>query len=431
MARTHSLEQRLMRYAAFIMLIVLTLCIGLVITWRFDWFASISIILPIVAVSLFAIIKSYKLTLDVIERFGSQLDALANNESNSWHLAQYQNGRVANLKNDFTKLSDKIAQSKRHYMQTEEFVFEFASMLDLPIVILDPHGQVYFSNKAFLNTLTAPNVEGLNSADLGLIYNDSRWQIEKESRFKRRFIVSAQTFWRTGRNYELLTLFSIEQQLRANEQDIWQRLIRVLNHEVRNSLTPIYSMSQSLQTMKQQGQITSGPDLAQDMLQVIEKRAQHLLDFVNSYSAFSKLPTPNKQQINNEQVNLRLQAIFPELVIHSSQPVNFKADLGQLEQALINLIKNAFEAGGNTPPTLNWQQQNDNVVIELTDSGTGIANPDNLFVPFYSTKPDGAGIGLVMSRELIRNLEGDLTLLPNVDIPGSKVTIKLPYSFTQ
>ncbi|MFY8326884.1 sensor histidine kinase [Pseudoalteromonas sp. ZZD1] len=425
MARTHSLEQRLMRYAALVMFIVLMLCILLVITWGLDWFASISIILPIVAVSLFAVVKSYKLTLDVIERFGTQLDALANNESNSWHLAQYQSGRVANLKNDFTKLSDKIAQSKRHYMQTEEFVFEFASMLDLPIVILDPHGQVYFTNKAFLNTLTTSNVEGLSSADLGLVYNDGRWQIEKESRFKRRFIVSAQTFWRTGRNYELLTLFSIEQQLRANEQDIWQRLIRVLNHEVRNSLTPIYSMSQSLQTMKQQGQITPSPDLAQDMLQVIEKRAQHLLDFVNSYSAFAKLPRPNKQQINSEQVNLRLQAIFPELVIHSSQPVNFTADLGQLEQALINLIKNAFEAGGNTPPTLNWQQENDGVVIELTDSGTGIANPDNLFVPFYSTKTQGAGIGLVISRELIRNQGGELSVNARANKSGTQVFVSL------
>lgn len=425
MARTHSLEQRLMRYAALILFIVLTLCILLVITWRLDWFASFTIMLPVVAVSLFAVVKSYKLTLDVIERFGTQLDALANNESNSWHLAQYQSGRVANLKNDFTKLSDKIAQSKRHYMQTEEFVFEFASMLDLPIVILDPHGQVYFTNKVFLNTLTVPNVEGLSSADLGLVYNDGSWQIEKESCFKRRFIVSAQTFWRTGRNYELLTLFSIEQQLRANEQDIWQRLIRVLNHEVRNSLTPIYSMSQSLQTMKQQGQITSGPDLAQDMLQVIEKRAQHLLDFVSSYSAFAKLPTPNKQQINSEQVNLRLQAIFPDLVIHSSQPVNFTADLGQLEQALINLIKNAFEAGGNTPPTLNWQQQNDGVVIELTDSGTGIANPDNLFVPFYSTKAQGAGIGLVISRELIRNQGGELQLLASLFSQGTRALITL------
>lgn len=425
MTRTHSLEQRLMRYAALVIFIVLTLCILLVITWGLDWFASISIILPVVAVNLFAVVKSYKLTLDVIERFGTQLDALANNESNSWHLAQYQNGRVANLKNDFTKLSDKIAQGKRHYMQTEEFVFEFAKMLDLPIVILDPHGQVYFTNNAFLNTLTAPNIEGLSSTDLGLIYNNGRWQIEKESRFKRRFIVSEQTFWRTGRNYELLTLFSIEQQLRANEQDIWQRLIRVLNHEVRNSLTPIYSMSQSLQTMKQQGQITPGPDLAQDMLQVIEKRAQHLLDFVNSYSAFSKLPSPNKQQINNEQVNLRLQAIFPELVIHSSQPVNFTADLGQLEQALINLIKNAFEAGGNTPPTLNWQQYKDNVVIELTDSGTGIANPDNLFVPFYSTKAQGAGIGLVISRELIRNQGGELTINARSNKPGTQVFVSL------
>ena len=425
MPTVRSLEQRLKRIGSLIVFIVLTLCILLAFSWDFDWFASFSLLLPIAAITVTALVKSYSLTVDVIERFGIQLDALANNESNSWHLAQYQGGRVATLKNDFTKLSKKIAQNKRHYMQTEEFVFEFARMLDLPIVILDPHGQVYFTNHAFLNCLTTPHIDGLSAEELGLVQHATGWQQHEKSQFKQRFQLSSQVFWRAGRCFELLTLFSIEQQLRKNEQDIWQRLIRVLNHEVRNSLTPIYSMSQSLQSMKQQGQITTAPDVAQDMLQVIKKRAQHLLDFVSSYSAFSKLPTPNKQQINNEQVNLRLQAIFPELVIHSSQPVNFIADLGQLEQALINLIKNAFEAGGNTPPALSWQQHAHAIVIKLTDCGTGIANPDNLFVPFYSTKAQGAGIGLVISRELIRNQGGELQLLANPHAVGTQAIITL------
>ena len=159
-------------------------------------------------------------------------------------------------------------------------------------------------------------------------------------------------------------------------------------------------MSQSLQTMKRQGQISNHDDLAQDMLQVIEKRAQHLLDFVSSYSAFAKLPPANKQPISNEQLNTRLTAIFPELVINSSEKLHFSADLGQLEQALINLIKNAFEADSNSAPSLTWSRQGDNLNIEISDSGCGIQNPDNLFVPFYSTKANGTGIGLIITREL-------------------------------
>ncbi|HEA16430.1 MAG TPA: HAMP domain-containing histidine kinase [Pseudoalteromonas prydzensis] len=426
MPTNQSLEQHLKRYLYLVVFILLTLSILLAISWDLDWFASISLLLPLLTLTVFAVLKSYRLVTDVLDRFGLQLDALANNESNSWHLAKYQGGRITSLKADFNKLSNKIAKNKRHYMQTEEFVFEFVGMLDLPIVILDPHGSVYFTNQAFLNSLTTPDVAGLTANNLGLIYKQGIWQQSDDSCFEQRFHISSQTFWRAGRNYELLTLFSIEQQLRSNEQQVWQRLIRVLNHEVRNSLTPISSMSQSLLLMKQQGQISNAPDLASDMLQVIEKRAQHLLDFVASYSAFSQLPAANKQAVTTEQINLRLHALFPQLVIQATEPQHFNVDLGQLEQALINLIKNAFEAGGNSAPTLSWQQHKDKVVIELLDSGTGISNPDNLFVPFYSTKAQGAGIGLVISRELIRNQGGQLQLLDNPNGQGTQVSIALP-----
>ena len=426
MPKATSLEQYLKRYLYLVTFILLAICILLAISWDLDWFASASLILPIFALSTFALIKCYRLITDVLERFGLQLDALANDENNSWHLAKYQSGRIAGLKSDFNKLSSKIAKNKRHYMQTEEFVFEFVGMLDLPIVILDPHKLIYFTNQAFLNSLKNAHVDGLTAEDLGLSYNQGSWQQNDESYFEQRFHISSQTFWRAGRSYELLTLFSIEQQLRSNEKQVWQRLIRVLNHEVRNSLTPIYSMSQSLQTMKQQGHITSQPDLAQDMLQVIEKRAQHLLDFVASYSAFSQLPAANKQIVTTEQINLRLYALFPQLIIQKTNLKQLSVDLGQLEQALINLIKNAFEAGGNSPPILNWQQKDNKVIIELLDSGTGISNPDNLFVPFYSTKAQGAGIGLVISRELIHNQGGQLQLLANPHGQGTQVIISLP-----
>lgn len=420
-----SLEQRVKRYCYVVLAVLLTLGTALTFSLRLDWFASMSLLLPFIAVSAFAFTKIYRLIIDVVERIGLQLDALANGESNSWHLASYATGRVASLKYDFVKLSDKIAKNKRYYMQTEEFVLEFVGMLDLPIVILDPHDIVYFSNSAFLNSVVRHNVEGETASQLGLSRRDGLWQQNKDSIFKQRFQISSQTFWRTDRNFELLTFFSIEQQLRDNERLVWQRLIRVLNHEVRNSLTPIYSMSQSLQILNSQKPMASNDDLTQNMLQVIEKRAQHLLDFVASYSAFAKLSPAQKQPHSNEYFNTRLTAIFPQLIINEGIEIHFRADLGQLEQALINLIKNAFEAGGDSPPTLTWEQQANTTSIVICDNGIGIQNTDNLFVPFYSTKANGTGIGLVITRELIRNQGGEvfLTSQPN---QGTLATVSLP-----
>jgi len=421
-----SLEKRLKQLFGVIFFIVSIMAMLLAYMWQFDWFTSVTLLLPFLVLTAWALSKSYVLMCDVLERFGLQLDALASEESNSWHLAQYSSGRVADLKNDFTKLSNKIANNKREYSQTEGFVFEFVAMLDLPIVILDPHGHVYSGNDALLILLQLKRVEGLHAQEIGLERAGLDWQQSEHADFKERFQISSHQFWRSGHCYELLAFFSIENQLRANEQQVWQRLIRVINHEVRNSLTPIYSMSQSLLHMKKQGQLGQKGDLASDMLQVIEKRAQHLLDFVASYSAFSQVAAAQKQIVSSEQINQRLQAIFPELELPNQDSFTFSVDLGQLEQALINLIKNAFEAAGATPPTLIWQQQGTDIVIEIIDQGVGINNPDNLFVPFYTTKQQGAGIGLVISRELIRNQGGHLYLKPNTTGVGTRVVIILP-----
>jgi nitrogen fixation/metabolism regulation signal transduction histidine kinase len=308
---------------------------------------------------------------------------------------------------------------------------------------LDHHQQIYSANNAIELLLNIPtnNLLGKHAQTLGLVFEDNKWQQSSDSQLVKRFEVTHHILKRSGRNYQLLVLFSIEQQLRANEKQVWQRLIRVLNHEVRNSLTPIYSMTQSLQEMKLTGPLTPEQEvLEKNILHVIEKRSLQLLEFVENYSAFSKLAPAKMATVYPKDIAQRMQAIFPELSIHINEcEFPFLADAGQLEQALINLIKNAFEAceGNEASPEvqMHWQQNRQKnqqqTLINILDSGQGIANDDNLFVPFYSTKTQGSGIGLIISREFIRNQEGELTLKNRQDGQGAIASVSLASVFQQ
>ena len=425
MARIHSFERHLLLLGLVVFAVLLVMGCLLAYSWSFDWFTSATLLMPFFAVVGWAMLHCYQRIIDLIERIGLQLDALRYQETNSWHLAQYAKGRGASLKADFNHVAQTIADKKREHNQTEEFVFEFVAMLDLPIVIIDPHQHVYFANQASLSALQRDQVEGGDVTSLGLFQDEMGWHLCERASKAGRYQISSHQFWRAGRCYELLAFFSIEEQLRANEQQVWQRLIRVINHEVRNSLTPICSMSQSLLQMKVNGQLGAKDDLANDMLQVIEKRALNLLDFVASYSAFSKVGTAQPQQVSSELINQRLKAIYPDLEMSGQTNINFSVDIGQLEQALINLIKNAYEAGGQALPQLKWSQSANTIEIDIIDQGTGIQNPDNLFVPFYTTKQQGAGIGLVISRELVRNQGGKLVIMPNSDGVGTRVNVRL------
>jgi nitrogen fixation/metabolism regulation signal transduction histidine kinase len=387
--------------------------------------------------SVWAASRCFYYVTDTLERIGLQLDALGNEEFNSWHLAEFNSGRVTNLRHDFEKLSTKLQTKRFEYMHNESFLSEFIKELNLPILVLDHHQQVYSANHAVESLLknSSANWLGKRAETLGLIFQDNKWQQTSDSQLAQRFEVTHHVLKRSGRNFQLLVLFSIEQQLRANEKQVWQRLIRVLNHEVRNSLTPIYSMTQSLQEMKLNGPLTVEQEkLEKNILQVIEKRSLQLLDFVENYSAFSKLAPAKITSVYPQDIAQSMQAIFPALSIKlNDSALPFLADAGQLEQALINLIKNAFEAcaANKTNPEVQmlWQQNSlrgkSQTIINIIDSGQGIANNDNLFVPFYSTKPQGSGIGLIISREFIRNQDAELTLKNRQGAQGAVACISL------
>ena len=431
MTTKQSLETRLIVLFSVSILLALIPCVYIIMHKSFDVLESVTLILAFLAPSTFLSYRCYFYITDVIERIGLQLDSLGNEEYNSWHLASFKGGRVNTLRRDFLKLGNKLADKRQEYLHNESFVFEFIKELDLPILVLDHHGKVYSSSNAFntlLNTNTN-NLLGKNATVLGFEFNDNRWRQTESFNLNKRYQITHHVLKRSGRNYQLLVLFSIEQQLRDNEKQVWQRLIRVLNHEVRNSLTPIYSMAQSLQEMKATGVLPTAEQMVveSNILQVIENRAQQLLAFVENYSTFSKLSPADKLVVSSTDINTRLQAIFPNIIVQQTKPLQLSVDSGQLEQALINLIKNAIEASAKgTNVHINWSLGSSNVIVEVIDSGVGIINSDNLFVPFYSTKDKGTGVGLVISRELIRNQGGELTLENRADKQGAVATIILP-----
>ncbi len=433
-----SLEQKLLYLFSFLALLPLIPCAYIISSLQLELLSSSTLIMAMIIPSIWAAHRCFYYVTDVLERIGLQLDTLGNEEFNSWHLAEFNSGRVNNLKRDFEKLSTKLQTKRFEYMHNESFLSEFIKELNLPILVLDHHQQIYSANQAVERLLKSSTVNwlGKKAETLGLVFEDNKWQQSSDSQLTQRFEVTHHVLKRSGRNFQLLVLFSIEQQLRANEKQVWQRLIRVLNHEVRNSLTPIYSMTQSLQEMKLTGPLTLEQEiLEKNILQVIEKRSLQLLEFVENYSAFSKLAPAKISAVYPKDIAQRMQAIFPTLSIELNDSVlPFFADAGQLEQALINLIKNAFEAGQAKPEVqMQWQQtlqankqqKHQQTIINIIDSGQGIANNDNLFVPFYSTKQQGSGIGLILSRELIRNQDGELTLKNRQDAQGAVASVSL------
>lgn len=426
-----SFEKTLRRLSLLSLTIVSILCAIIVWEWQLDTLEIATLGIFIIGGSALIHFRINRLITDLLSRISLQIESIGNEEFNSWHLAGFEGGRISQLRNDIDKVSEQLARKRREYMQNEAVLFDFIDHLSLPVMIIDHHHAVYSANDPMKQLYSDACLIGMDTSKLGIGYLNGQWIQQQASVFKHRFDIAHRIFQRNGRAYQMLVFISVEARLRDNEKQVWQRLMRVINHEIRNSLTPIYSMTESLIEMKQRDQQgTSSPLTTEqeiNLLNVVEKRTRHLLNFVENYSVFSKIQPANKATVDSDELNCRLSALFPEVTIVQPANLTLSVDVAQIEQVLINLIKNAIEASSHADSIeLHWQQLRESVVISIFDDGEGVANADNLFVPFYTTKPDGSGIGLVLSRELVRNHGGDLTLENRSDNRGAVARIILP-----
>jgi nitrogen fixation/metabolism regulation signal transduction histidine kinase len=246
-----------------------------------------------------------------------------------------------------------------------------------------------------------------------------------------RWEVRRTTFRQEGRTHQLLVLADVSRPLRDEERQAWQRLIRVISHEINNSLAPIKSIAGSLESMLARPALPG--DWGEDMkrgLAVIASRSDALSRFTTSYSQLAKLPEPRLEAVGIGVLVERAIAVETRIGIRVTRgpDVPLQADADQLEQLLINLLHNAVDAaletGGSV--TIGWTRDDRGLLVWVEDEGAGLPNASNLFVPFFTTKPGGSGIGLVLSRQIAEAHGGSLTLDNRTDRTGCRAELRLP-----
>jgi nitrogen fixation/metabolism regulation signal transduction histidine kinase len=246
-----------------------------------------------------------------------------------------------------------------------------------------------------------------------------------------RWEVRRGSFRQDGRPHTLLVLADVTKALREEELQAWRRLVRVLSHEINNSLAPIKSIAGSLQTLLDRS--ARAPDVEEDIrrgLSIIGGRSEALIRFMSAYARLARLPAPHRVPLDVGTWVRRVAALETRMPvrIEAGPPTIVRADGDQLDQLLINLLRNAVDAsletGGDV--CIRWTRQNGTVSIMIEDEGPGLASSANLFVPFFTTKPQGSGIGLVLSRQIAEAHGGALLLENRKSARGCVATFRLP-----
>jgi nitrogen fixation/metabolism regulation signal transduction histidine kinase len=314
------------------------------------------------------------------------------------------------------------------------------SEIDSAIFAFDPAQQLRLVNRAGERLLAQPAalLLGRTSADLGLAAcldgAEDRTPYTMQMVFPGgagRWEIRHGTFREGGMQHQLLVLTDLSQTLREEERSAWQRLLRVLGHELNNSLAPIKSVAGSLADLIERE--TQPADWREDMhrgLEVISSRADSLARFIESYSKLARLPPPRFERLQIGELVKRVAALETRLPVKVSAgpELAVRADRAQLEQLLINLIRNAVDASleSHGGVEVGWTRQNGKLIVSVKDEGLGLANTANLFVPFFTTKTSGSGIGLVLSRQIAESHGGNVTLENRTDVAGCEAKLILP-----
>lgn len=345
----------------------------------------------------------------------------------------YQGGVVHDLYQEIGALSDDLQQRKDIYSQHTMLIYHLIEQLDTPIAVFSEKLLLSHANAAFSQHLNKPwqSMRHGAATRLGMTLDDNKQWVFTEQQNDHTHVwqdgqnwqIRQSHFLQDGQKYHLVILIDIEHALREQQQQSWQQIIRVMSHEINNSLTPIKSLAQTL---------AAQPGLeprSQQALDVIVDRSVSLQQFVSRYGSVSKRLKLQPTWIDSQLLERQLSTLFTTHPIEFDNQVDkIWADPVLLEQVLINLLKNAAEASeaGGPAIKLTLKKQQNHILIEVQDRGQGIANEQNLFIPLYTTKPNGSGIGLGLCRNIVEQHGGRLSLVNNKDGTGAVAGFSLP-----
>lgn len=334
-------------------------------------------------------------------------------------------------------LGESLREQRLGAMEAFALVRTVMSELDVAVFTFDQDHRLRLVNRS-AERLMAQGQErllGKTGAELGLgeyLEGESSRTVNRS--FPSgigRWGIRRTSFRERGKPHQLLVITDLSRALRDEERQAWQRLLRVLGHELNNSLAPIKSIAGSMdQLLKRQPR---ADDFDEDMargLEIISGRAEALSRFMDAYTRIARLPPPKRDSVDLENLIRRAANIETRIKprLDPGPAVKILADSDQLEQALINLIRNATDAALETQGdvTIAWNRNGSSVEIAIEDEGPGLANTANLFVPFFTTKKGGTGIGLALCRQIAEAHGGAITLANRVGVRGCRAILTLP-----
>jgi two-component system, NtrC family, nitrogen regulation sensor histidine kinase NtrY len=344
---------------------------------------------------------------------------------------------LGELATEINALADLMQKQRVRSLESTALLARILEVMHAPLFAFDREELLQLVNNAGLKLLGLPYVRcfGRPARELGL---DDLLGMPDQAIYafpaapSTRWLLRKAVFRQDGIPHTLLLLADVSQPLKEEEQIAWKRLIRVLGHELSNSLAPIKSIAGSL--LERVDAVTADETTLRDFrrgLGVVESRAESLHRFVQSYRMLAQLPPPKLRPVQIGPLLERVVLLEQRIPVQcdAGPPATLAADPDQLEQMFINLLANAVDASlanGAKPVRANWRIHDSSVMVTIEDRGMGIANAENLFVPFYTTKPAGSGVGLALAQQVARAHGGEVSLVNREDGEGARATVSLP-----
>ncbi|MBA3834009.1 MAG: PAS domain-containing sensor histidine kinase [Chthoniobacterales bacterium] len=339
---------------------------------------------------------------------------------------------------EINQLGETLRKQRLGAFEATALLRTIMAEIDVAVFTFDPERRLRLVNRAGENLLRQPidKLLGRRAADLGLaVCLDADEDAPLALNFpgaSGRWGVRKSEFREHGLPHELLVLTDLSRTLREEERVAWQRLVRVLGHEMNNSLAPIKSIAGSLESLLRRD--PAPPDWRDDArsgLHVIATRAESLSRFMQAYARLARLPPPQMEPVDLAELVRRVVSLETRLPVRviDGPFLTISADAAQIEQLLINILHNAVDASLETDGevTIGWRAAGSECTeVVVRDEGAGIMNPGNLFVPFFTTKPGGSGIGLALSRQIAEAHGGFLSLTNRRERSGCEALLRLP-----
>jgi len=430
------------RFVSVLRIIILscTVFILIYIMQYTNLYASVVVFVLLIIYQIYSLIRYVETTNRDLKRF---LEAIGYSDFSQTFANKHMGKSFEELNKEFTQVIKKFQKAREEKEAHFRYLQTVVQHVGIGLISFLPNGQVGLINSAAKKLLGIPylrNIRDLESIDKGFVDKLLKLQAGEKSLLKvevdgetLQLAVYATYFQLQDMKYTLVSMQNIGQELEETELESWQKLIRVLTHEIMNSVTPISSLASTINKMlseegidfyRKHGEIEAVEDI-RDAVETIEKRSNGLLHFVDTYRNLTRLPKPNFQIFSVSHLFKQIQQLMQPKVMEKKidfqmnlDPDSLKltADLEMIEQVLINLLINAIQAVEKAPHAeielKSWMNQQGRVVIEISDNGTGIPEDvqEKIFIPFFTTKKEGSGIGLSLARQIMRLHRGSITV---------------------